>query len=444
VRLTKDGEHVILHDDTLDRTTNGRGPVAAITLDEFVRLDAGSWYAPRFKGQPPATLAKLLKAAQGKVNVCLDCKEINAEGLAQEILAQKMESQVIVYAAPPVLARIRAAGKGGIATLAKFQPTIVDFDAWVREVDPSAVEMEAEEITADWCRRFHERGIRVEANVLGTPRDRPATWAQVIAAGVDWVQTDDPAALRFTEVRRRIPKFPVQIAHHRGANRYAPENTLPAIYKSVALGADYIEIDIRTTKDGQFVLVHDGGLNRTTDGKGPVKEMSAEAIVKLDAGGWFGRPFIGTRVPTFDEGLAALGERSAAYLDAKDIAPESLLAAMRKYRLVDRSVVYQSADYLAKLRALEPSVRAMPPLRSAADFDKVAALKPYAVDANWLALSKELIERCHQAGIRVFSDALGLNESLERYNQAIDWGIDVIQTDHPLRVLRAIEIRAAN
>ncbi|HTI52161.1 MAG TPA: glycerophosphodiester phosphodiesterase family protein, partial [Planctomycetaceae bacterium] len=212
VRLTKDGHHVILHDDTLDRTTNGKGSVAAITLDEFVKLDAGSWYAPRFNGQPPATLTELLKGAQGKVNLCLDCKEIDPEGLVREILAQKMESQVIVYAAPPMLTRIRAAGKGAIATLARFQPTTTDFDVWVREVDPTAVEMEAEEITVDWCRRFHERGIRVEANALGTPRDRPATWARVIAAGVDWLQTDDPAALRFTEVRRRIPKFPVQIA----------------------------------------------------------------------------------------------------------------------------------------------------------------------------------------------------------------------------------------
>jgi glycerophosphoryl diester phosphodiesterase len=443
VRLTKDGQHVILHDATLDRTTNGTGPLARITRDEFTKLDAGSWYAPRFRGQSPPSLVELLEAARGKVNLCLDCREIDAERLVRDIRDQKMEPQVIVRAEPPILSTIRASGMGTIATLATYSPRTADFETWVREVDPSAVELEAGDVTVELCRQFHERGIRVEATVLGTPRDRQATWARVIAAGVDWLRTDAPAAVRCTEVRRRIPKFPVQIAHHRGANRYAPENTFPAIRKSVALGADYIEIDIRTTKDGQFVLVHDGSLNRTTDGKGPVRELPADAIAKLDAGAWFGKPFVETRVPTLDEGLAALGERSAGYLDAKDIPPADLLAAMRKYQLVDRSVVYQSADYLTKLRALEPAVRGMPPLRSAADFDKVAAGKPYAVDANWRILSRELIARAHQAGIRVFSDALGPHESIERYNEAIDWGIDVIQTDHPLRVLRAIELRPA-
>src|SRR5207244_2605926 len=70
-------------------------------------------------------------------------------------------------------------------------------------------------------------------------------------------------------------------------------------------------------------------------------------------------------------------------------------------------------------------------------------LKPYAVDANWNILSKELIARCHAAGVLVFSDALGKHENVAQYLQAMDWGIDLIQTDHPLRVLRAIELRVA-
>jgi len=70
----------------------------------------------------------------------------------------------------------------------------------------------------------------------------------------------------------------------------------------------------------------------------------------------------------------------------------------------------------------------------------VAREKPFGVDARWSALSRELIARCHEAGIQVFSDALGLNENVEQYARAIDWGIDVIQTDYPLRVLRAIEL----
>jgi glycerophosphoryl diester phosphodiesterase len=70
----------------------------------------------------------------------------------------------------------------------------------------------------------------------------------------------------------------------------------------------------------------------------------------------------------------------------------------------------------------------------------LADLEPYGVDVSWLILSKELVERCHGKGIRVFADALGFFETVEQYRQAIDWGVDVIQTDHPARVLRAIEL----
>ena len=82
----------------------------------------------------------------------------------------------------------------------------------------------------------------------------------------------------------------------------------------------------------------------------------------------------------------------------------------------------------------------MPPLKRPEDLDSVAATKPYAVDAGWKILSKELIADCHRHGIKVFSDALGSNETVEHYLKAIEWGIDCIQTDHPLRVLRAIEL----
>jgi glycerophosphoryl diester phosphodiesterase len=444
VRLTNDGRHVVLHDATLDRTSDGRGPVASITVNEFLKLDTGSWFAPRFKGTRPLTLSEMLKVARSNTNLYLDCKQIDPELLVQEIVDHAMESQVVVYDAPEVLKRVRAAGKNAIATMTKFRPKAMDLDAFVKAIDPAAVEIDADEVTAEICRRFHDRGIKVQAKVLGTDRDNPATWARMIDAGVDWLQTDDPAGVRFNDVRRRIAKFPVQIAHHRGANRYAPENTLPAIRTSVALGADYIEIDIRTTKDGRLYLLHDRTANRTTDGTGAFAEMTAEAVATLDAGAWFGKSFAGTHVPTLDEALTALGDTSAAYLDAKEIAPEVLLAAIKKYKLLERSVVYQSPDYLAKLRALEPTVRTLPPLGSADDFEKVAAANPFGVDARWSALSRDLIARCHATGIRVFSDAIGLNETLEQYRQAMDWGIDVIQTDHPLRVLRAIELHASS
>ena len=439
VRLTQDGQHVIIHNDSVDSTTDGVGKVSDLKIGELQKLDAGTRFAKRFAGNRLITLPEALAIAKDKVNLYLDCKRIDPKLLVEEVMAAGMEHQVIVYDRPAVLAQVKAASKGTVPQMAKYRPNM-EFDAFVKELDPAAVEIDADDVTAVLCRRFHSAGIKVQAKVLGEAWDNPNVWRRVIDAGVDWVQTDDPAGVLFFNARRMLDKFPVMIACHRGANRYAPENTLPAILVAARLGVDFAEVDIRTTKDGRTILMHDSTVNRTTNGKGPVSDLLYEEATTLSAGAWFGKPFRETRVPSFEEGLTALGDKMGVYLDAKDIAPETLAAAIQKYRLSERHVVYQSVDYCGKLRKLDPTVRTLPPLKRFADLDAVSAIKPFGVDAAWSILSKEMIDECHRREIEVFSDALGLNENVAQYQKAIAAGIDCIQTDHPLRVLRAIEL----
>ncbi len=443
VRLTKDGQHVVIHSNTVDGTTSGHGRVADLTLAELKQLDAGKWFAPRFAGQRLQSLPEVLAAAKGKVNLYLDCKQVDPELLVKQIREAKMESQVVVYGDLAMLAKVHAAVGDSIATMTKYHPRETAVERFIKQVNPAAVELDAADVTPDLCRQFHKHGIKVEAKVLGKQWDNPTVWTHVIEAGVDWLQTDDPAGVRFTEVRQRIGRFPVQFACHRGANRYAPENTLAAIRTAANLGANYIEIDIRTTSDGQFMLLHDGNLNRTTNGKGPLKQQTAAAIAQLDCGSWFGKEFVGTRVPQFDEALTAYGDRSSAYLDSKDIAPAALAAAIHRHHLLERHVVYQSPGYGERLKAIEPAVRMLLPLGDPKEVETLAKYKPYGFDTDWSILSKDLIARCHAVGAKVFSDALGNHETVKDYRQAIGWGIDVIQTDYPLRVLRAIELEAA-
>jgi glycerophosphoryl diester phosphodiesterase len=244
------------------------------------------------------------------------------------------------------------------------------------------------------------------------------------------------------EILRRVaPSSRVKVAHHRGASRYAPENTLPAYEKAIRLGADFVEFDIRTTRDGIPFLLHDGRLDRTTNARGPIRDKTSAEVAQLDAGAWFGQPFVGTRVPTLDAFLKAIGSWAELYVDAKDIDPETLVAVLRAHNLIDRSVVYQHPDYLARLRSIEPRLRRMSPLGSESHIDVLAdRLEPYAFDTRWNILSKALIDHCHARHVKVFSDALGPNESVASYRRAILDGIDLIQTDHPVRVLRAIEL----
>ena len=363
------------------------------------------------------------------------------EKLAGEVLAAGMQRQVVVYADAATLAAVQSTSRGAVPVMAKWHPGN-NVDEWLDRLHLSAVEIDADEVTDAVCRTFHSRGVKVEAKTLGQAWDRPEVWKRMMAAGVDWIQTDLPHQLQLAALRFRNVPHPVKISLHRGANELAPENTMASISRALELGADYIEVDIRTSKDGQFFLLHDTRLERTTSGKGPIRGQTSTDLGRLDAGAWFGAPFRGTAIPTFEQCLDALDHSQAhLYADAKDIAPESLLALLEKYRMVDRSVVYQSPSYLKRLKALNPKVRLLPAFDDPAQLDQLASqLQPYGVDTDWKILSKNLVERCHAKGILVFSDALGQHETLADYARAISWGVDVIQTDYPARVYRAIEL----
>lgn len=91
------------------------------------------------------------------------------------------------------------------------------------------------------------------------------------------------------------------IIAHRGASKYAPENTLVSFRKAHEMGATWVEFDVMLTKDQVPIIIHDETLDRTTNGHGKVADTTWAQIQKLDAGSWFGARFKDERVPTFVE-----------------------------------------------------------------------------------------------------------------------------------------------
>ena len=143
--------------------------------------------------------------------------------------------------------------------------------SWAQSDHLDAVEIDAPDVTAAVCQAFHALGIRVQTKTLDD-WDRPEFWAKAIAAGTDWVQTDLPEEVLAHALCQRVKTRPVRFSLHRGASRYAPENTLPAFKKAIRLGADFVEFDVRTTSDGKFYLLHDSTLDGKTDGHGRIAE----------------------------------------------------------------------------------------------------------------------------------------------------------------------------
>lgn len=119
--------------------------------------------------------------------------------------------------------------------------------------------------------------------------------------------------LAFGDVRANSPAdaaaLPARgICAHRGASRTHPENTLTAFAEAIRLGAQMIELDVQRTRDGELALMHDGTINRTTNGQGKVGDKTLAELRRLDAGSWKGEAFRGERIPTFDEALAMMPE----------------------------------------------------------------------------------------------------------------------------------------
>jgi glycerophosphoryl diester phosphodiesterase len=113
------------------------------------------------------------------------------------------------------------------------------------------------------------------------------------------------------------------IIAHRGASGVAPENTMPAIDSALASGADYIEIDVHLSKDGAVIVMHDKSVDRTTDGKGEIAEMTVAEIKTLDAGSWFNETFTGTRVPTLEEVISQIDGKARLLIEIKKMGVEN-------------------------------------------------------------------------------------------------------------------------
>ena len=124
---------------------------------------------------------------------------------------------------------------------------------------------------------------------------------------------------------------------HRGASGYAPENTMAAFRKAVAMGLSFIETDLQLSRDARFVAIHDDTVNRTTNGQGAVHDLSLAELRRLDAGSWFSSSFTGERIPTLEEILEFAKRHDVVfYLELKPGGSwggeHALIGALRELR----------------------------------------------------------------------------------------------------------------
>lgn len=247
------------------------------------------------------------------------------------------------------------------------------------------------------------------------------------------VDTKAARVLRIVEDGETVYEWPGVLAvAHRGTVTMAPENTIAAIEAAIEAGAHAIEIDIRQTKDGHLVLMHDRTVDRTTDGTGPIAEMTLAEVRQLDAGAWFGSGFDGERVPTLAEALEAMKGRAMPDLDFKAGDPVALVTLVREQGLIGQSTLYAGDwDLLRQVREVAPDLRVRPTLRNRWGMPVVVStFDPPLVNLGWDKTHRDTIRDIHLGGKLAFVNLLGSNDNAWAAGAAIDAGADYIQTDH--------------
>jgi glycerophosphoryl diester phosphodiesterase len=234
---------------------------------------------------------------------------------------------------------------------------------------------------------------------------------------------------------------------HRGASGHAPENTLAAFERAVELGASFIETDLHLTRDARFVAIHDRTLERTTNGRGSVRDFTLAQLRDLEAGLWYDRKYMGERIPTIEEILAFARKHDVVfYLELKYEAAwgmhHALVGALRNPDDAARTVVISfDPSTLASLRKLDATV--MTGLlfeQHSVDVVKMAVdVGARQLCPQSMLATPQLLAEAHRSDLHV---ATWTVNDTEEMRAVIATGVDGIMTDFPDRLRTVIESAA--
>jgi glycerophosphoryl diester phosphodiesterase len=253
----------------------------------------------------------------------------------------------------------------------------------------------------------------------------------------------------------------VDVHAHRGGAGLAPENTLAAVGHALRLGVDVIELDLHVSADGTIVVIHDAGLQRTTNGRGFVRSTPLADLKQLDAGAWFNPRFAGERIPTLQEVLDVIRLAGDTYVrlnletkyDSDGPPPpadfeESLLRLLRQAGW-QRRVIIESFHYpsLERIKALDPTIKTAA-LRSPLSpvFDSVRFVRGAHADIyspGSLLVNPLVVGSLHRAGIPVVPWTVNRPTAMKF---VLGMGIgslpgDGIMTDYPDRLIGVLRAR---
>jgi glycerophosphoryl diester phosphodiesterase len=243
-----------------------------------------------------------------------------------------------------------------------------------------------------------------------------------------------------------VPGTGLRIGGHRGASALAPENTMASFRMAAAAGADYLELDVQLSLDGEAMVFHDETLERTTDGHGRMEGLSAAELEHLDAGAWFDPLFASERIPrlsellswletlpgtgaTFEAKGAGTGARLAQLVSASHVAPRLSICSFEAVELREAAALAPAVARILIVDRDEPGIDLLAAARDA---------QATGVNVPWEWLDLEAVGRLRGAGLLVAGGTI----ELDALPRCLALGIDAADSNDPGAVVTALRGRA--
>jgi glycerophosphoryl diester phosphodiesterase len=225
----------------------------------------------------------------------------------------------------------------------------------------------------------------------------------------------------------------IQISSHRGNSHVAPENTIPALENAILADSDYAEIDIRQTKDGVLVLLHDNNLLRTAGVNRYIWELTKAELDEMDVGSWFGIEYMNTHIPTLEEVLIHCKGRIKLNIEIKlnnktNQLEEQLVQLIEDYDYINQCIV-SSSNYkaLTKVKQLNDKIKTGYILSAAyGNFYSQDYIDFFSIKSSFV--TKNVVEQAHSLGKEIHVWTVNSTKEIERMKSI---GVDCVITDNP-------------
>jgi glycerophosphoryl diester phosphodiesterase len=284
-----------------------------------------------------------------------------------------------------------------------------------------------------------------QALLLRYPRfNKIATIIIIVACLINVVYIDMVSDAHFSFRVQFLDK--PMISAHRGDSVTAPENTLKAFESAIEHNADFIELDVQQTKDGVIVVMHDSNLKRTTGVDKNIWEVTYDEIKDLDAGGWFGAEFEGTKIPTLSETLEFCKGEIMLNIELKptghEVDFEKNVVDIVYEKEFEEDCVIASMNYpsLKRVKQYAPDIKTL--FVTAVAYGELTNLESadaFSIESYFATSS--MVNNLHNQGKEVYAWTVNSEDSLQTM---IDVGVDNIITDNPVLARELIYSKSLN